>query len=55
MSSQREVAIGIAIRDFENSTISSVKTVAAAYNIPRSTLCSRLDGRTNPRISDLQH
>ncbi|KMP05703.1 hypothetical protein CIRG_05384 [Coccidioides immitis RMSCC 2394] len=55
MSSQCEVAISIAIRDFENGTISSVKTVAAAYNTPRSTLCSRLDGRTNPLINDLQH
>ena len=50
MNPNREESIKRAIEDLENGNILSLRAAAAAYNIPRSTLRSRIAGGTNYQI-----
>jgi hypothetical protein len=47
----REHAIQSAIKDLESGIFSSKSAAAKAYNIPRTTLVSRLKGCTNARAN----
>jgi len=50
----REYAIQSAIADFESGVYSFIAAAAKAYNIPRTTLGSRLKGCTNARAGHEQ-
>lgn len=47
----REHDIQLAIEAFENGEYASVQAAARAYNVPRSTMQARMQGRTNRRRS----
>ncbi|OBT65386.1 hypothetical protein VE03_06018 [Pseudogymnoascus sp. 23342-1-I1] len=50
----REYAIQSAIKDFESGVYSTQSAAAKAYNVPRTTLASRLKGCTNARVGHEQ-
>ncbi|OCK73015.1 hypothetical protein K432DRAFT_314010 [Lepidopterella palustris CBS 459.81] len=48
--SNREDSIRLAIADLESGVFTSQRKAAAKYNIPRSTLASRLTGSSAARV-----
>lgn len=52
--SAREFAIQSALKDYESGVYSTQSAAARAYNIPRKTFTSRLNGSTSARIGHEQ-